>query len=131
MLRVKNSRCQAVTKRMELSGTLVLENDIPRRCKRLIDQDRGQPVFLVHSKMKIYVSDLQGMNNTRNITQYCQENVDEEVGIATALKENTKRRQEDGEDDLADVAIVRTKLVFKFRKSSTETQIRREANRWR
>lgn len=74
MLIVRNSRCRAVTKRMELSGTLVLEDDI------------------------------QGMDDTRNITQYCQENVDEEVGIATALEKNTKRREEDGEDDLADVA---------------------------
>ena len=29
------------------------------------------------------------MNNTRNVTQYRQEDVDEKVGIATALKENT------------------------------------------
>ena len=67
--------------------------------------------------MKIDVSDLQGMDDTRNITQYCQENVDEEVGIATALEENTKRREEDGEDDLADVAIVRAKLVLKFKRA--------------
>ena len=58
---------------------------------------------------KIDANDLQGMDDTRNITQYCQENVDEEIGIATALEENTKRREEDGEDDLADVAIVRAK----------------------
>lgn len=44
------------------------------------------------------------MDNTRNVTQYCQENVDEEVGIATALEEDTKGREDDGEDDLADVA---------------------------
>ena len=71
------------------------------------------------------------MDDTRNITQYCQENVDEEVGIATALEENTERREEDGEDDLADVATVRARLVLILRKSSTETQIRREANRLR
>ena len=71
------------------------------------------------------------MDDTRDITQYCQENVDEEVGIATALEENTKRREEDGEDDLADVATVRARLVLMFRKSSAKTQIRREANQWR
>ena len=101
------------------------------RCKRLVEQDRGQLVFLVHSKMKIDASDLQGMDDTRNITQYCQENIDKEVGIATALEENTKRREEDGEDDLADVAIVRATLVLICKKSSTEIQVRREANRWR
>ena len=69
----------------------------------------------------IDVSDLQGMDDTRNITQYCQENVDEEVGIATALEENTKRREEDGEDDLADVATVRAKLVLIFKMTSTES----------
>ena len=61
------------------------------------------------------------MDDTRNITQYCQENVDEEVGIATALEENTKRREEDGEDDLADVATVRAKLVWIFQMTSTES----------
>lgn len=71
------------------------------------------------------------MDDTRNITQYCQEDVDEEVGIATALEENTKRREEDGEDDLADVATVRAKLVLIFKMTPTESQVRREANRWR
>ncbi|KAM0805699.1 hypothetical protein BDR22DRAFT_299087 [Usnea florida] len=85
------------------------------RFKRLVEQDRGQFVFLDHSKIKIDVSDLQGMDDTRNITQYCQENVDEEIGIATALEENTKRREENGEDDLADVAVVRAKLVLIFK----------------
>ena len=85
------------------------------RGKRLVEQNRGQLVFLDHSKMKRDVSDLQGMDNTRNITQYCQENVDEEIGIATALEENTKRREEDGQDDLADVAIVRARLVLIFK----------------
>ena len=46
------------------------------------------------------------MNNTRNVTQYRQEDVDEKVGIATALKENTEGRKDDGEDDLANVATV-------------------------
>jgi len=32
------------------------------------------------------------MDDTRDITQYCQEDVDEEVGIATALKEDPERR---------------------------------------
>ena len=48
---------------------------------------------------------LQSMDDTRDVAQYRQEDVDEEVGIATPLKENTKRWDEDGENDLADVAI--------------------------
>ena len=45
------------------------------------------------------------MDDARDIAQDCQEDVDEEVGIATALKEDTKRWEDDGENDLADVAI--------------------------
>jgi len=44
------------------------------------------------------------MNDTRNVTQDGQEDVDEEVGVASALEEDTQRRQDDGEEDLADVA---------------------------
>jgi len=43
------------------------------------------------------------VNDSGNITQDGQEDVDEEVGIASTLKENTKRREEDGEDDLDDI----------------------------
>ena len=42
----------------------------------------------------------------RNVTQDGQQDVDEEVGIASALEEDTERRKDDGEDDLEDVAIV-------------------------
>ena len=46
------------------------------------------------------------MDNTRDVAQYRQKDVDEEVGIATSLKEHAKRWKDDGEDDLADVAIL-------------------------
>lgn len=45
------------------------------------------------------------MDDTRDVTQNGQQDVDEEVGIATSLKEDTKRRENDGKDDLADVAV--------------------------
>ena len=51
------------------------------------------------------------MDDTRNVAQYCKENVDEEVGIATALEEDTERWEDDGEDDLADVATVKATLT--------------------
>ena len=41
----------------------------------------------------------------RNVTQYGEQDVDEQVGTASALEEDTQRWQEDGKDDLADVAI--------------------------
>ena len=49
--------------------------------------------------------DSQGMDDTRNVTQYRQEDVDEEVGIASALEENTEGWEENREDDLADIAV--------------------------
>jgi hypothetical protein len=39
-------------------------------------------------------------------TEACQEDVDEEVGAAATLEEDSDGREEDGEDDLDDVAIV-------------------------
>jgi hypothetical protein len=39
-------------------------------------------------------------------TEDGQEEVDEEVGAAATLKEDTERREQDGEDDLDDVAVV-------------------------
>lgn len=50
-------------------------------------------------------SDLQSVNDTRDVAQDRQENVDEEIGIATALEEDTKGWEDDGENDLADIAI--------------------------
>ena len=51
------------------------------------------------------------MNNARNVTQYGQKDVDEKVGIATALEEDTEGREDDGEDDFADIATVKTTLL--------------------
>jgi len=48
--------------------------------------------------------DVQGVDDSRNVTQDCQQDVDQKVSAATTLKEDTERWEEDGEDDLADVA---------------------------
>ncbi|KAL9138467.1 MAG: hypothetical protein Q9175_000308 [Cornicularia normoerica] len=68
------------------------------------------------------------MDDTRNVTQYCQEDIDEEVGIATALEKDTKGREDDGEDDLADVATVKETLVMITMYSSTKIQVKHEEN---
>jgi len=44
------------------------------------------------------------VDDSRDITKNCQEDVDQQVGTAAALKENTERRKDDGKNDLADVA---------------------------
>lgn len=47
---------------------------------------------------------LQSMDDTRNVTEDGQEDVDEEVSSATTLEEDSDGWDEDGEDDLDDVA---------------------------
>jgi hypothetical protein len=46
---------------------------------------------------------VQSVNNARNITKDGQEDVDEEISIASAFQEDTDGWNEDGEDDLDDV----------------------------
>lgn len=44
------------------------------------------------------------MDDSGNVTKDGQQNVDEEVGAAATLEEYTERRQDNGDDDLDDVA---------------------------
>lgn len=48
---------------------------------------------------------VHGVDNTGNPTQDGQTDVDQEVSTTSALQEDTQRRQDDGEDDLADIAV--------------------------
>ena len=57
------------------------------------------------------LSNIQRMDNTRNVTQDGQTDVDENVGATSALQEDTQRGQDDGEDDLADIAIKESVIV--------------------
>lgn len=56
------------------------------------------------ARMRMVSDNVQSMDNTRDVTQNGQTNVNEQVGTTSPLQENTQRRQDDGEDDLADVA---------------------------
>jgi hypothetical protein len=53
------------------------------------------------------IENVQGVDDTRDVTQDGQDDVDEEVGAAAALEEDTDGWEEDGEDDLDDVAVER------------------------
>ena len=44
------------------------------------------------------------MDDTREVTEDGQQDVDEEISTAATLEEDSKRRKDDGKDDLADVA---------------------------
>lgn len=52
------------------------------------------------------VGDVQGVDDSGNVTEDREEDVDEQVGAAAALEEDADGGKEDGEDDLADVAVM-------------------------
>lgn len=56
-------------------------------------------------KQHDHEGDLQGVDDTRNIPKNRQEDIDQQVGIAATLEEDTHRGNEDGEDDFANIAI--------------------------
>jgi len=51
----------------------------------------------------IFADDVEGVDDAGNVTKDGQENVDQKITTAAALEEDTEGREEDGEDDLADV----------------------------
>merc|ERR1712070_404348 len=57
------------------------------------------------SRYLVFEDDVQGVDDTGDVTQDGEQDVDEEVGTASALEEDTDGRQDDGEDDLDDVAV--------------------------
>jgi len=60
----------------------------------------------------ILQNDVQGVDDTGQVAQDGEQDVDQQVGAAAALEEDTERRQDDGKDDLADVAVfVRTPMT--------------------
>ena len=54
---------------------------------------------------------IQGMNDTREVAQYRQTDVDQEVDVATAFEEDAKRGKEDGQDNFADVTVLHMSAV--------------------
>lgn len=48
---------------------------------------------------------VQSVNDTGDITQDGQTDVDEEISSASTFEEHSQRRQDDGEEDLADIPI--------------------------
>lgn len=49
-------------------------------------------------------NDVQSVDDTGDVTQDGKEDVDEEVGTAATLEEDTHGREDDGKEDLADIA---------------------------
>jgi len=63
------------------------------------------------STKKMYI---QRVDNSGNVTENSQEDVDEEIGAATTLKEYTERRKEDGDNDLDDVSVAFSQRCFRL-----------------
>lgn len=47
-----------------------------------------------------------GLLGWLGLTQNCEQDVDQEISTTASLEEDTQRRQDDGKDELADVAGV-------------------------
>lgn len=62
----------------------------------------------VDDALEVHVSNCctgrSGSGTHRNVAKDGQQDVDEEISIAAALEEDTQRREDNGKDDLADVA---------------------------
>ena len=62
--------------------------------------------------------DVQSVDDAWNVTQNRQEDVDEKVSAAATLKEYTKWWEQDGEDDLDDVAILSVSTFLRVYRSA-------------
>lgn len=50
---------------------------------------------------------LQRVNDAGNVSKNRQQDVDQEIRTASTLEEDTKRWQDDGKNDLEDVAVMK------------------------
>ena len=82
---------------------LILQDDVTvgRSAKVSKSFRRGRESF----RRRDSCQDVQSVDYAGNITQDGQQNVDEEVGAAAALKEDSYGRQDNGKNDLANVAV--------------------------
>lgn len=55
------------------------------------------------------------MDDTREVTQDCEKDVDQEVCTAASLEEDTDGRQNDGKNNLADIASGERHVGYMFR----------------
>jgi len=67
-------------------------------------QDGSDCFSCSYPSASIFQNDVQGMDDTRNVTQDRQQNVDQDISTTSSLQEDTDGWEDDGEDDLNDVA---------------------------
>ena len=83
---------------------LVLENDVPVSLLAKLSLRRKRR----------WSGCLQSVNNAGNVTQDGEEQVDEKVGAATTLEEDSEWWKEDGENDLDNVARVSISMLSSY-----------------
>ena len=57
---------------------------------------------------------MSGLHDAGDVAQDGEEDVDQEIGSAAALEEDAERGQDDGDDDLADVAVAEIRVSRSF-----------------
>jgi hypothetical protein len=90
-----------------LHRRLVLQNDVSaQRISKETSKSRTSAALEVTFRSSNQMmGHLQSVEDARDVTQDCQKDVDEEIGTAATLKEDAQRWEENGEDDLANVAV--------------------------
>lgn len=58
--------------------------------------------------------DVQSVYNAGDVSQTCQHDADEQIGAAAPLEEDTQRGQDDGEEDLDDIAARSAVSALRF-----------------
>ncbi len=95
---------------------LVLEDNVPGLCQLVIPVIACRNVSFEHSLAMRQLDSLrvggyvQCVDDTWNVTEDGQQDVDEKVDTAATLEEDTERWEDDGENDLADVAVMSVRL---------------------
>jgi len=108
----KQSTAQRVEKCRvtQLAGSLVVLCTRGNRNGGRIPKREGRGYHCAYEEIEhrvlrrlVFQDDIQSMDDSGNVTQDRQEDVDEEISTTSALKEDTKRWEDDGENDLADI----------------------------
>lgn len=79
---------------------LVLEDDVPVNAVSTVSSETRKS------------SNIQGVDDTGDVTQNGQQDVDQQIGTTSALEEDTDGRQKDGEDDFDDVSAIGVSEIF-------------------
>ena len=82
----------------------------------------GMLVLVLLLGLGLYV---QSMNDTRDIAQDGQQNIDQEVAAASALEKDTQRWEDDGKNDLADITTRQSKVSRRLHRTASSAKLSR------